>query len=30
MKVFFHVVMTFLTGGLWLVYLVVKALVKHS
>lgn len=30
MKVLFHVVMTFLTGGLWLIVLGVKFLVKNS
>jgi len=29
MKVLFHLVMTFLTGGLWLVYLLVRYLVKN-
>jgi hypothetical protein len=30
MKVLFHVVMTFLTGGLWLIVLGIKFLVKNS
>jgi hypothetical protein len=29
MKVFVHVMLTFITGGLWLVVLLVKYLVKH-
>lgn len=30
MAVLFHLFMTIITGGLWLVYLVVKFLVKNS
>jgi hypothetical protein len=30
MKVAFHVIMTFLTGGLWLIVLGIKFLVKNS
>lgn len=30
MKILGHVILTFLTGGLWLVYLLIKFLVKNS
>lgn len=30
MRVLFHVFMTLITGGLWLIYLVIKYLVKNS
>lgn len=30
MKVLFHVFMTIITGGLWLVYLIIRYLVKNS
>lgn len=30
MKVLFHLGMTFITGGLWLIYLLVKYLVNNS
>jgi len=30
MKILGHVILTFLTGGLWLVYLLIKFLVRNS